>query len=292
MLRRWPVLIAAAMGLAGLVAMPASAAGGSLVFDRGLPGSNLNNGAAGERSNVAWAFGDGSITGDDFTVGQPGEVWVVTGIRTWSVGGSPTDASAFGHEIGDRFESVTLYGGPATGTLGALATGNLAADSNLNSNPDITHTPVTYAGGAQYQGSSGSMIQIWQNDVSNLNWVVQGGEKYHFAVDGVLRPGVAYYWFNHASNAARGGVAADGSDDRYLVWDLNDLASGAFECDSASGTCLGWDKSSDINVQVFAAQVATDAVDCKTGGWATMVRADGSTFKNQGDCVSYVETGK
>lgn len=32
--------------------------------------------------------------------------------------------------------------------------------------------------------------------------------------------------------------------------------------------------------------------ECKKGGWQTMSRADGSPFKNQGDCVSYVNTGK
>jgi hypothetical protein len=35
---------------------------------------------------------------------------------------------------------------------------------------------------------------------------------------------------------------------------------------------------------------ATD--ECKKGGWQNMSRADGSPFKNQGDCVSYVNTGK
>ena len=38
--------------------------------------------------------------------------------------------------------------------------------------------------------------------------------------------------------------------------------------------------------------VATTANQCKNGGWATRVRADGSTFKNQGDCIQYVNTGK
>ena len=31
---------------------------------------------------------------------------------------------------------------------------------------------------------------------------------------------------------------------------------------------------------------------CKKNGWQTLGRADGSAFKNQGDCVSYVNTGK
>lgn len=35
-----------------------------------------------------------------------------------------------------------------------------------------------------------------------------------------------------------------------------------------------------------------DRDDCKDGGWMTRTRADGSTFKNQGDCVSYLNSGK
>jgi hypothetical protein len=38
--------------------------------------------------------------------------------------------------------------------------------------------------------------------------------------------------------------------------------------------------------------VPTTANQCKNGGWMTSVRADGSTFKNQGDCMQYVNTGK
>lgn len=292
MRNRWSVPFTVVVGLVAMIAIPALATGGTPVFDRGLPEANLNNGAGSDRSNVAWAFGEGWITGDDFTVGAPGEVWVVTEIRTWSVGGSPTDVNAFGHEIGDRFESVTLYGGLTDASLSPLATGTLTSDSNLNSNPNIIHAPVTYAGGAHYQGTSGAMIRIWENRFTGLGWVVPGGTKVYFAVDGALRTGVDYYWFNHASNAGKGGVTADGSDDRYLAWDLSDLGSGAFECDSASGPCKGWDKSSDINVQVLASQVATTAEGCKRGAWARLVRADGSPFKNQGDCVSYVKTGK
>ncbi|MGE3466348.1 MAG: LamG-like jellyroll fold domain-containing protein [Pyrinomonadaceae bacterium] len=31
--------------------------------------------------------------------------------------------------------------------------------------------------------------------------------------------------------------------------------------------------------------------DCKNGGWQHLTRADGTTFKNQGDCIQYVNTG-
>jgi hypothetical protein len=31
---------------------------------------------------------------------------------------------------------------------------------------------------------------------------------------------------------------------------------------------------------------------CKNGGWKTLTKADGTSFKNQGDCIQYVNTGK
>jgi hypothetical protein len=39
-------------------------------------------------------------------------------------------------------------------------------------------------------------------------------------------------------------------------------------------------------------QVAQAMDDCKNGGWQGLSRADGSSFKNQGDCIQYVNTGK
>jgi hypothetical protein len=38
--------------------------------------------------------------------------------------------------------------------------------------------------------------------------------------------------------------------------------------------------------------VATDKDECKGKGWQNVTRADGSSFKNQGDCVSYTNTGR
>lgn len=39
-------------------------------------------------------------------------------------------------------------------------------------------------------------------------------------------------------------------------------------------------------------RVATTKDDCKVGNWQTMRRADGTTFRNQGQCVSYTNTGR
>lgn len=39
-------------------------------------------------------------------------------------------------------------------------------------------------------------------------------------------------------------------------------------------------------------EVAADKETCKNGGWKSLRRADGSPFKNQGDCIQYVNTSK
>jgi hypothetical protein len=39
-------------------------------------------------------------------------------------------------------------------------------------------------------------------------------------------------------------------------------------------------------------RVAETKDQCKNGGFANVKRADGSSFKNQGDCIQYVNTGK
>jgi hypothetical protein len=42
----------------------------------------------------------------------------------------------------------------------------------------------------------------------------------------------------------------------------------------------------------FTPAVPATKDDCKDGGWQTLVRTNGTAFKNQGACVSYVNTGK
>jgi hypothetical protein len=39
-------------------------------------------------------------------------------------------------------------------------------------------------------------------------------------------------------------------------------------------------------------RVASSKDDCKVGSWQSVKRADGSSFKNQGQCIQYVNTGK
>lgn len=41
-----------------------------------------------------------------------------------------------------------------------------------------------------------------------------------------------------------------------------------------------------------AFRVATSKDECKKGGWQDVRRADGSAFRNQGECIRYVNTGR
>jgi len=45
-------------------------------------------------------------------------------------------------------------------------------------------------------------------------------------------------------------------------------------------------------VNAFGCPLAVAKSQCMSGGWQALFRADGTSFKNQGDCVQYVNTGK
>ena len=45
-----------------------------------------------------------------------------------------------------------------------------------------------------------------------------------------------------------------------------------------------------VQFRTFA--IPATVADCKNGAWQNLVRANFTTFKNQGACVSYVQTGK
>jgi len=64
---------------------------------------------------------------------------------------------------------------------------------------------------------------------------------------------------------------------------------GTFRLDSPTSACGGgWIPGAKFN----AYTVATTAAGCKNNGWQSLSRAGGSPFKNQGDCIQYVNTNK
>jgi hypothetical protein len=72
------------------------------------------------------------------------------------------------------------------------------------------------------------------------------------------------------------------------AWYCDSGASGVGSFRLDAGCWTGYNPA----VKFTAANPATNANQCKNGGWQTRTRANGSIFKNQGDCIQYVNTGK
>jgi hypothetical protein len=229
------VMVALVLAIVG----PASAS--SLLFDRGLPTTNLNNDAGANRSNVAWADGEPTnstvpywLPGDDFTIGSGG-TYNIDKIRVWTVKYS---------------DNLSLWAGPEGGTI-----------SKIGTNPTVTE--VTYDGSTNYQGSSGNFLSIYQVDFA-LNWNITGGQKYQFFVDGPWNTSGTGYVnpFLHASNKDLSGSPQQGADD-YFLWMEMDTNSwpngvagsvGTWNSGTGGGSLgwgSGWDKASDGNVQIY-----------------------------------------
>jgi hypothetical protein len=224
------ILPLALLGLT-ILASPGIAAADTIVVDRGLPTANLNNIAGSNRSNVAWAdVPVADFFGDTFTLpGAGGAVYSIDTIQTW-VASSATSVSA----LEAIFPTITLFTGTGT-SLTATAT-----------SPTIT--PVTYAGGASYQTTSGSFINLYQVDFTSLNIVATGGTTMSFGVEGT---GTGAFWFSHASNATLSGSPQDSADNVMQEYSWSGSGDPTY-VGSFNSNGDGWDKSSDINVQVFA----------------------------------------
>ncbi len=224
------LLIVMLLGLAG-------AASADLLFDRGLPAININNAAGTARSNVTWASTeDGGFTGDDFVIGTAGQTYKIDSITVWGAQFDPLSLD---------IDNIALYVSKYDDPLALVSSGSVTG--NTNSNPSIAHTYVSYPDGTDvYEGNGGVLYPICQTTFSGLDMLVEGGVKYKFGVIGDK-----YLWWSHASNADLSGSPQDGADNLYLEFNLNDLSQ-IIVWDSNGD---GWDKSSDINIQISGEQV-------------------------------------
>jgi len=241
--------------LALLTAVLASAAlaqeSGRLTVDRGLPKANLNNGAGvTARSNVRWTLYGQGFVGDDFTVGRAGEKWVIQTMRVWAVPG------AFGIDpanLGDVYQDVRLYLGAEGEDLTPVVSGRLERGSNAVEGADIAIVEETES--PAYE-NFGDQFKIYRVEFRNLNLKVDGGVRYRFGAWGMGRStgekGEIYPWFTHGSNAVQGEAPADGADGKLLLFE----AAGRYGREYES-TGAAWNKSSDLNVQIWAAKAAS-----------------------------------
>jgi len=229
-------------GAAAFCAVMASAAWASpILLDRGLPTSNLNNDAGASRSNVAWAFANFTsanywIVGDTFTNSST-QTWVIDTIRMWTVGNT---------------DSAILRGGASGQSVGVIST-------------------ITYgdAFSSNYQGSLGSMVNMFQVDFA-VNIVLAAGDSYNFFLDGTGSAGSGQGTsvpFAHASNAALSGSPQDGADNQMLYANVvgGVVVGSSIGSWNSAAPGWGWDKPSDINVQVFGNAVPEPATFALAG---------------------------
>jgi hypothetical protein len=100
------------------------------------------------------------------------------------------------------------------------------------------------------------------------------GIAVHPALSGPALNGTCNWWGSATGPTAASNPGGTGSKVtpgvNYQPWLLGP---------APGGSCIG-------------GNVPTDKNQCKGNGWMTMVRADGTVFKNQGDCIQYANTGK
>lgn len=234
------------LGVIGLSALllAGAAHAQTMVVDRGLPTANLNNVAGASRSNVSWALGSPYFIGDTFTLGgAAGTSYTINSLQTWVIArdGAPL--------------SATLYTG--RGAAADMATTSIAPTFDL----------VSYADGSTYQTPSGAFRSIYSVTFSGLNIVAGAGEIISFGVDGVNQGG--YNFFNHASNAALSG-STQASADNVMSYYYHDGADALYYAPFDSNG-NGFDKSSDINVRVFATVTPAAAAVPEPATWGMMI---------------------
>lgn len=220
--RKSSLLFAAAL----LLVTTFSQANAELIVDRGLPSANLNNAAGADRSNIAWLYPGYTaanywLVGDSFanTSAQP---WLINSVRVWSI--ATTD-------------SARLWGGIEGSAIGMVSAAGVISNA-------------TYAGGSSYQGGSGDFGAMNQIDFA-VNLTLLPGQVFDFFFDGRSADSGLTLAFGHASNAARSGSSQAGADDLMLYANVLNGAIAPADVRTWSSLGNGWDKASDLNVQVF-----------------------------------------
>jgi Right handed beta helix region len=152
-------------------------------------------------------------------------------------------------------------------TPGVLVTGNTI--SNLTG-------PAVDTVGVWLEGEEGSSFATALVNGNNFNLP---STQFGVAVDPGLSTafptlkvdGTCNWWGapNGPSGSGSGSGCKVSPNVKYSPWDT---------APEPAGDCNG--------------QVPANKDQCKDGGWQTLFRANGTGFKNQGDCIQYVNTGK
>lgn len=205
----------------------------TILFDRGLPTTNVNTNTA-SQSNVAWGdTGPDNVVsiGEGFTLATTS---LINSITVWVVSSGPAP-TASSYQLS--------LGADATPGLGSTATVSQVATT-------ATVTPALYGNGQTYLNQDGTTFSdIYEVDFTGLDLTEAAG-TYAFGVSGLVAatPAGMATPFLAASNAALGGadqIAGTGGVYAFTSTGAMDSADGYPWADIG-----GWNKTSDIDVVV------------------------------------------
>lgn len=173
----------------------------------------------------------------------------------------------------------------------------------------------TYRTAGELQQVAALNIQVDVNGAAPGGFTTLVFEPVYNTDQGVVTSGVWQTWDAYNGGQAiwwsSNAIPSAPNRDTFVSWDTIVAANpdavivGGFGINQGSGNnalttaadnlSLGYDEDDEAvcvtyDFEVF--RVATSKEDCKDGGFQNVKTASGASFKNQGQCIQYVNTGK
>jgi len=306
-MRKPLLVVVAGLATAAAIAMPAGATPPTVVYDN-IPSPQPGNvpSVAYEANGISEWGGQIQLAGtarQNPTITVLMSSWGCQAGHWYSSDCSTTPGATFSEPI--TLNVYNVGGGGAVGSLVATSTQTFAIPYRPSANPACTGGRWSPDGGATCFNGYATPIAFTLTGVTLPSPVIvsvaYNTSHYGYAPYGestacyTSAGGCGYDSLNVGTNAAPTVGSDPQPDDAYL----NDVygyeycdggvgGAGTFRLDA--GCWTGFQPA--IRVVASTINAPTSKDDCKGNGWQTRTRADGSTFKNQGDCVQYVNTGK
>ena len=201
----------------------------------------------------------------------------------------------------DGPSEATIYGGHCT--LNASGTG--ATLDNTGGDPDGSYSGVYFATSAI---SGKPLSQVSGLSFNYTGTATAGSPRISLPIDTNADGTTDFYAFIGAFYCNNGAGLVDPMNDSTCAIFYTGNTTGDANWAAFVAAHPTWRVSNDVpfivaddaglwtvsNVHLGEATVKTASAkdECKKGGWMDLSRADGSSFKNQGDCIQYVNTGK
>lgn len=236
-----------------------------------------------------WGFIQETATGSGALVAGPATPPLGSGSANLIVDGTGGEIIAKAGYQGLKLADITTLQYSTYRTSGAPA---LAITLQFNIDHDDTDAQTGFQGRLVYepyhtQAVSAGVWQTWNalNDSAGT-----GTGNWWFTPGGGYRPGVGVCPQSNPCTWAQVLAAFPNAAIHQT--------QGAVVLKAGGGWAGGFNGNVDaltINGDTYnfeVINVAQTKDDCKNGGWQNVTDGDGNPFKNQGDCIQYVNTGK